>query len=127
MSKRLKIEERPIKVIKNHSYISFGFKYLKETSFTDDKSSSFLCSFLIRLKSLCCLDWNTISSSARHSYGYEKIPTNIIKKDTGLTDEVKYLLAFRATGDNHVFLGFRQEDVFQIIFIESSFGDIYNH
>lgn len=33
----------------------------------------------------------------------------------------------RATGDNHSFLGYRTEDVFQILFIEYQFGDIYQH
>lgn len=37
------------------------------------------------------------------------------------------LLVFRATGDNHVFLGYREENVFQVIFIEYQFGDVYQH
>lgn len=37
------------------------------------------------------------------------------------------LLVFRATGDNHVFLGYREENVFQVIFVEYQFGDVYRH
>lgn len=37
------------------------------------------------------------------------------------------LLVFRATGDNHVFLGYREGNVFQVIFIEYQFGDVYSH
>ena len=32
-----------------------------------------------------------------------------------------------ATGDNHVFLGYRQQNTFEVIFIEYNFGDIYTH
>ena len=37
------------------------------------------------------------------------------------------LLVFRATGANHVFLGYREGNVFQVIFIEYQFGDVYSH
>lgn len=40
---------------------------------------------------------------------------------------VEKLLVLRATGDNHAFLGIREDNIFQIIFIEYQFGDIYNH
>ncbi len=33
----------------------------------------------------------------------------------------------RATGDNHAFLGHRIGNVFNVIFIEHEFGDVYNH
>ena len=73
------------------------------------------------------LKWNKINVSNRHAFGYEKIPINQIKKDVLLTPDLDYLLAFRATGDNHVFLGFREGNVFKVVFIESNFGDVYNH
>ena len=37
------------------------------------------------------------------------------------------LLVLRATGNNHAFLGYRDGSVFQVLFIEYKFGDIYNH
>lgn len=37
------------------------------------------------------------------------------------------LLVLRATGNNHAFLGYRDGNVFQVLFIEYHFGDIYNH
>lgn len=73
------------------------------------------------------MDWNTVGVSQRHSFGCEKIPVTAIKKDLKLTREVTFLLAFRATGDNHVFLGFRDGNVFHVVYIESQFGDIYDH
>ena len=45
------------------------------------------------------------------------------KNPSGLTK----LLVLRATGNNHAFLGYRDGSVFQVLFIEYKFGDIYNH
>lgn len=119
-----KVEEIPVK---RTSHISFSFEFLHDASYTECKDSSFFIDFLQRLKSLCLLDWNEICRSHRHSFGYEKIPVEFIKKSLLLTGEVNYLYSFRATGDNHAFLGFREGDVFKILFIEAAFGDIYNH
>ena len=71
--------------------------------------------------------WNEINKSQRHSFGYEKISIKSIKKDISIAKGIDYLFSFRATGSNHVFLGFREGNVFKVVFIESKFGDIYNH
>ena len=65
-----------------------------------------------RLKKLCLLDWNEINKSQRHSFGYEKISIKSIKKDISIAKGIDYLFSFRATGSNHVFLGFREGNVF---------------
>ena len=110
------------------SRISFGFGHLHDVSYTDCKQPTFFIDFLQRLKKICCVDWNTVNTSQRHAFGWEKISIGSIKrKKLNLTRDVGFLMAFRATGDNHVFLGFREGNVFQVVFVESSFGDIYNH
>lgn len=118
--------------VQNHigqdNRIFFGFSYLHDVSYTDCKHPAFFIDFLQRLKKLCCVDWNTVNTSQRHAFGCEKISIGSIKrKKLSLTRDVGFLLAFRATGDNHVFLGFRDGNVFQVVFVESSFGDIYDH
>ena len=40
---------------------------------------------------------------------------------------INSLTVLRATGDNHAFLGIRDENVFRVIFIEYQFGDVYKH
>lgn len=48
--------------------IVFGFSELRPYSYVKSKSdSTFFITFLERLKKLCCLDWDTVSLSARHS------------------------------------------------------------
>ena len=106
----------------------FSFRYLQETSFVKCKLSSFFVDFIIRLKKLSQLGWKIIDHSSRHGFGLEKIPQNILvhKLPSAITPEVP-IYAFRAKGNNLPFVGFREGKVFHIIFIESRFGDIYQH
>lgn len=128
MRKRLIKAEEPVEnKVGQKQYVSFGFDFLHDVSYTECKKSDFFIHFLQRMRKLCLLDWNEINRAQRHSFGYEKISIKSIKKDVHITKGVDYLFAFRATGDNHVFLGFREGNVFKVVFIEAEFGDIYNH
>lgn len=110
-------------------YPVFCFRHLQETSFKGCKDRKFMHDFIFRLSKICSLGWNEIQLSSRHAYGTEKIPISQIKASIPpiVTPEVEHLLVFRANGDNRPFLGVRNKNVFHIIFIESKFGDIYNH
>lgn len=110
-------------------YPVFCFRHLQEASFKGCKDRKFMHDFIFRLSKICSLAWNEILTSNKHGYGTEKIPISQIKATVPpiVTPEVKHLLVFRANGDNRPFLGIRNENVFHIIFIESKFGDIYNH
>lgn len=107
-------------------YPVFCFKHLQLDCKGDHK---FYYQFVERLNKLCNLPWNTINNSARHSFGFEKLPVNKIKPDLPkfITPDVKDLLVFRATGDNRPFLGIRRNNIFHIIFLEERFDDVYNH
>lgn len=110
--------------------IVFGFSELRPFSYVDNHNdTSFFISFLDRLKKLCSLDWNTANTSARHSFGMEKMLVDNLTAAAKqhVPEGMTSLLVFRATGDNHVFLGYRDNSVFQIIFIEYNFGDVYSH
>lgn len=110
-------------------YPSFCFRYLQYVSIKDCKDVNFFVKFMKRLQCLSSIEWKEIDKSHRHSFGYEPIPVDSIKvsRPSVITPEVKSLTVFRATGDNHSFIGFRDGDVFRIIFVEANFGDIYSH
>ncbi len=59
----------------------------------------------------------------------EKIPIEKIhpKLPSFITPDVKYLHVFRATGNNLPFVGLEMQGVFRVLFIETNFGDIYDH
>lgn len=110
-------------------YPVFCFKYLSDVSIKDCKKSEFFIDFLMRLKKLSELGWKEIRGSHRHGFGMEKIPTENIhpKLPSCITPEVKHLHVFRATGGNLPFVGLEMQKVFRVFFIETNFGDIYNH
>ena len=103
---------------------------MRPYSYVDSHNDSgFFISFLDRLKKLSSIDWNTANVSARHSYGLEKMNVCDMTRaaQSHVPEGMVSLLVFRATGDNHVFLGYREENVFQVIFVEYQFGDVYCH
>lgn len=115
---------------KSQERIVFGFSELRPYSYVDGHNDSvFFISFLERLKKLSTVDWNTVNTSARHSFGMEKMNVCNMTKSAQIhvPEGMNSLLVFHATGDNHVFLGYREGNTFQVIFIEYQFGDVYVH
>lgn len=111
-------------------YPLFGFKYLKDDTHKDCKKSKFFIDFLDRLKKLSNLSWKEIEKSGRHKFGTEGIELGYFKPDIKLPPQFsnkKKLTVFRATGDKHVFAGIREGNTFHIMYIESEFGDLYDH
>lgn len=110
-------------------YPVFCFKHLQTTSIKDCRESDFFFRFLERLQKLSNLGWNEIRKSPRHGFGIEPLPVDSIKPQLPafITPDVKHLTVFRAHGDNRPFLGHQNGKVFHIVFIESRFGDIYDH
>lgn len=114
----------------NSEKLVFGFSELKDISYIKgEKDGKFFICFLSRLKKLSLLDWKTVSVSAKHSYGWEimKVDNMTDAARTKVPAGMDKLLVFRATGDNHVFFGYRNQNIFEVIFIEYAFGDIYRH
>ncbi len=119
-----------VKVEIQQDNIVFGFSEIRPFSYTDCRNDSeFFISFIDRLKKLSSLTWKVIGTSARHSFGFEKLETKYLTPSakTHVPKGMESLLVFRATGDNHAFLGYRDGNTFQIVFIEHDFGDVYEH
>ena len=119
-----------VKVEIQQDNIVFGFSEIRPFSYIDCRNDSgFFISFIERLKKLSSLTWKVIGTSGRHSFGLEKIETKYLTPGakTHVPNGMESLLVFRATGDNHAFLGYRDGNTFQIVFIEHDFGDVYKH
>lgn len=133
MKKKVKIKNIELKeptYSKTPSKVVFSFSELKTISYTDaKKDGSFFIKFLARLSKLCSLDWDTINRSSRHGFGTEPMPISSlsIAAQGKAPSGVNSLQVFRATGDDHAFLGYKEGNVFYVVFIEYRFGDIYNH
>jgi len=125
-----KRSEQNVLIQEENDQILFDFSDLQEASLLDCSEVKCLKDFLFRLQKLGKLGWNEIMISNRHSFGTEKIPRKCIKVKklpSCITDDIKHFIAFRANGNNLPFLGIRVGAAFKVIFIETKFGDIYDH
>jgi hypothetical protein len=115
--------------IVNENYPLFCFKYLSDRSIKKCKDFDFFINFILRLKELSNVGWHKIRESGRHHYGMEPIPTRDIipQLPDFITPDITHLHVFRATRDNLPFIGLQVDNIFRILFIETKFGDIYNH
>jgi hypothetical protein len=111
-------------------YPVFCFKYLQDVSIRNCTDHRFFHEFLFRMKKLCQLGWSEINRSQRHAFGTEQIPVSSLRPESLppiITKDIKKLTVFRANGNNLPFLGVRAGNIFHVIFIETRFGDVYNH
>ena len=131
MTRKIKPQNEEIKPAKpQQTKVVFGFSSLKPVSYVDAKNDSrFFIDFLKRLKMLSGLEWNTLWTTQRHGLGTEMIGRETLRSSIQkmVPEDMKNIIVLRATGDNHAFLGYRDGNVFQVLFIEYAFGDIYNH
>lgn len=83
--------------------------------------------FAKTLQKLACLDWATLSTLPRHKSGSEFIPAASIRAPIPLAfqDQARFLV-FRYNG-MHPMGGVRVEDVYHVLWIEPTFGDLYDH
>lgn len=122
--------QTPNAKIKQRDLVSFGFSELKEISYTSAKNDSiFFVNFLKRLSKLCQLEWSQLYITGRHSFGTETISVDNLKESARnlIPDGMTKLIVLRTSGNNHSFLGYRDKSIFQIMFIEYNFGDVYEH
>lgn len=70
--------------------------------------SDFFIDYLSRLQKLSELDWNIVWKTQRHGLGTEMTPRSNLKvaARNQIPEDIDKLIVFRATGDNHAFLGF---------------------
>ncbi len=126
------IKKRQPQVVftESRNYLTFGFKDLRDISYIKAKNDSvYFIDFIQHLRKFCSLTWNDVQTTQRHGFGTESIEVDALKDSAKAwvpSGQTK-LLVLRSTGNNHAFLGYRDGTVFQVLFIEYHFGDIYNH
>ena len=122
------ISEAEIKYISRIDYPVFSFKHLQDVSFVECKDAKFFKGFLKRLKRYSELGWKQMATDKKHGYGWEILPQESMKPKLPkfVTPEVD-LMVLRASNDNKALVGFREWNVFHVLFIEAQFNDIYQH
>lgn len=121
--------QKPIEKIARQK-VSFGFSEIRDVSFIDARNdSSFFIEYIHHLKQFCNMTWDEIRTTHRHSFGSETIEVNKLTRKAlqSVPFGLRKLIVLRATGKKHVFLGYRDGNVFQVLFVEYHFGEIYAH
>lgn len=122
------INQADVERLSQIDYPLFSFKYLQNVSFNGDVKAKFFQNFLLRLKNYSDLGWNEMSTDNRHNYGWEFLPQERMKNKlpNAVTPEVQ-LMVLRSANDKRAMVGFREWNIYHIIFIEAVFNDIYEH
>jgi hypothetical protein len=83
--------------------------------------------FALALEKRCKLTWQQILTNGRHALGFEFIPADqIIPPIPRAFEDATRFMVFRYSGLLPM-AGIRVQDVFQIVWIEPKFGDLYVH
>lgn len=123
------LTQKPIEKIARQK-VSFDFSEVRDVSFIKARNDSkFFIDYIHHLKSFCNMTWDEIRTTQRHGFGSETIGVNSLTRSAlqNVPFGLGKFIVLRATGNNHVFLGYRDGDMFQVLFIEYRFGDIYDH
>lgn len=107
--------------------ITFDFSKLEQCSYSDCRDAGFFTEMLGRLKTYCGMTWNDLYSNRKHNFGSETLPLKAIKKDTSMFPDGGKAIVIRSTGDNRPILGYRERESFVVVYIETRFGDVYDH
>ena len=109
-------------------YPLFSFKHLQKVSFDGDVKAKFFQDFLLRLKKYSDLGWKQMATEKRHDYGWEYLPQDRMKNKlpAAVTPEVQ-LMVLRSANDKRAMVGFREWNIYHVIFIEAVFNEIYEH
>lgn len=119
----------PLPVERNHDehtprfclhHIQQGFDV---KSLTQDAQAAFAQTIQER----CSLSWSAIKRAPRHGLGTENIPKGKIRPSIPAAfQDREHFLVFRYHGMLPM-VGVRTTDTFHVLWIEASFGDVYNH
>lgn len=82
--------------------------------------------FLVKWAKRSGLTWDELAKHDRHGLGYEKLPMTEIKPRVPEKYQQEKFVVFRHEG-NLPFVGFRAGDVFYVLWIETKYGDLYDH
>lgn len=113
-------EERP----------TFSFRYLSMDVSVKKCDNQVFRRFTGRLKLLSEMTWKQINASDRHHYGWELIGKDSLKPKKSIPQalsDVEKFHVFRYDSDNHPFVSVVRGNTIYPLFIEATFGDIYNH
>lgn len=127
---KLSLVQPTKQVLEEEEHPLFSFRYLSMDVSIKKCDNKVFRKFTSRLKALSELTWKQINSSGRHEYGWELIDKYSLKPKKSIPlsfSDVDKFHVFRYDSDNHAFVGVVRGIAIYPLFIEASYGDVYNH
>ena len=82
--------------------------------------------FLLKWAKRSAFTWRDLNLHRTHALGYEMLPSEQIKPCAPEALEQDRYMVFRHEG-NYPFAGFKAGDTFYVLWVETQFGDLYDH
>lgn len=83
-------------------------------------------SFLVKWAKRCDFTWRELQQHPRHGLGFEMLHRRQLRPNPPEALEEDEYMVFRHDG-NLPFAGFKAGDTFYVLWIETSYGDLYDH
>lgn len=83
--------------------------------------------FALALQDRSTMTWQQIKLAGRHGHGTEQMPRGEIKRQIPDAFAEERTFAVLRYDGNLPMVGVRVRDVFQVIWIEANYGDVYDH
>ena len=114
------------KVPEDDGHLLLSFRHIQPRFGVDEMSERQRSEFLIKWAKRCGFTWTELGLHTKHGLGYEMLPRSQFKPTPpeALTED-KYML-FRHDA-NLPFAGFKAGDTFYFLWIETRYGDLYDH
>lgn len=121
---------KPTESVAEEERPTFSFRYLSMDVSVKKCDNKVFRKFTARLKALSEMTWKQINASDRHSYGWELMNKDSLKPKKSIPvalSDVDKFHVFRYDSDNHAFVGIVRGNTIYPIFVEATFGDVYDH
>lgn len=115
---------RPLPEDDGHLLLSF--RHIQPRFGVDEMTERQRSEFLVKWVKRCAHTWKELLQHRKHALGFEMLPRAQFKpKPPEALEEDKYMV-FRHDG-NLPFAGFKAGDTFYVLWIETEYGDLYDH
>lgn len=114
------------KVPEDDGHLLLSFRHVQPRFGVEEMSGRQRSEFLSKWAKRCGFTWSDLGLQQKHGLGYEMLPRKQFKPSPPeALKEDKYMV-FRHDG-NLPFAGFKAGDTFYVLWIETKYGDLYDH
>lgn len=119
-----KVTARPLPVDGGHLLLSF--RHLRPGFGVEEMSERQRSEFLVKWTKRCTFTWADLARHRKHALGFEMLPRRKFKPNLPESLQEDEYMVFRHEG-NLPFAGFKVGDTFYVLWIETRYGDLYDH